>query len=59
MNCFVYFLSACVLMRTCRFAVMSGKCGSSVVMHLPLMLEVPGSIPARGEKNLGVRTRFL
>ena len=24
--------------------------GSSVVMHLPLVLEVPGSIPARGRK---------
>ena len=33
--------------------------GSSVVRHLPLVLEVPGSIPARGEKNFGVRTRFL
>ena len=32
---------------------------SSVVRHLPLVLEVPGSIPARGEKNFGVRTRFL
>ena len=28
-------------------------CGSSVVRHLPLVLEVPGSIPARGEKNFG------
>ena len=27
--------------------------------HLPLVLEVPGSIPARGEENFGVRTRFL
>ena len=35
------------------------KRGSSVVRHLSLVLEVPGSIPARGEKNLGVRTRFL
>ena len=35
------------------------KCGSSVVRHLPLVLEVPGSIPARGEKKIGVRTRFL
>ena len=25
---------------------------SSVVRHLPLVLEVPGSIPARGEKKL-------
>ena len=33
--------------------------GSSVVRHLPLVLEVPGSIPSRGEKNFGVRTRFL
>ena len=32
--------------------------GSSVVRHLPLVLEVPGSIPARGEENFGVRTRF-
>ena len=36
-----------------------GKRGSSVVRHLPLVLEVPGSIPACGEKNFGVRTRFL
>ena len=36
-----------------------GGGGSSVVRHLPLVLEVPGSIPARGEKNFGVRTRFL
>ena len=36
-----------------------GKRGSSVVRHLPLVLEVPGSIPARGEKKFGVRTRFL
>ena len=35
------------------------KRGSSVVRHLPLVLEVPGSIPARGEKNFGVQTRFL
>ena len=35
------------------------KRGSSVFRHLPLVLEVPGSIPARGEKNFGVRTRFL
>ena len=35
------------------------KRGSSVVRHLPLVLEVPGSIPARGEKNFGVRTHFL
>ena len=35
------------------------KRGSAVVRHLPLVLEVPGSIPARGEKNFGVRTRFL
>ena len=35
------------------------KRGSSVVRHLPLVLEVSGSIPARGEKNFGVRTRFL
>ena len=31
-----------------------GKRGSSVVRHLPLVLEVPGSIPARGEENFGV-----
>ena len=35
------------------------KRGSSVVRRLPLVLEVPGSIPARGEKNFGVQTRFL
>ena len=33
-------------------------CGSSVVRHLPLVLEVPGSIPARGQENFGIRTRF-
>ena len=27
--------------------------------HLPLVLEVPGSIPAGSEENVGVRTRFL
>ena len=27
-------------------------------MHLPLVLEVPGSIPARGEENFGAQTRF-
>ena len=27
--------------------------------HLPLVLEVPGSIPARGEENFRVRTCFL
>ena len=27
--------------------------------HLPLVLEAPGSIPARGEENFGVQTRFL
>ena len=31
----------------------------TVVRHLPLVLEVPGSIYARGEDNFGVRTRFL
>ena len=35
------------------------KRGSSVVRPLPLVLEVPGSIPTRGEKNFGVQTRFL
>ena len=35
------------------------KRGSSVVRHLPMVLEVPGSKPACGEKNFGVRTRFL
>ena len=34
------------------------KRGSSVVRHLPLVLEVPGLIPARGEENFGVRTPF-
>ena len=36
----------------------NGKRGSSVVRHLPLVLEVPGLIPTRGEENFGVRTRF-
>ena len=35
------------------------KRGSSMVRHLPLVLEVPGSIPARGVENFGIRTRFL
>ena len=39
--------------------VKRGTFCSSVVRHLPLVLEVPGSIPARGEENFGVRTRFL
>ena len=37
----------------------SEKHGSSVVRHLPLVLEVPGSIPARGQENFGVQTSFL
>ena len=35
------------------------RCGSPVVRHLPLVLEVPGSIPASREENLGVQTCFL
>ena len=35
------------------------KRGSSVVRHLPLVLDVPGSIPACGEENLDIRTRFF
>ena len=27
--------------------------------HMPLVVEVPGSIPASGEENFRVRTRFL
>ena len=27
--------------------------------HLPLVLEVPGSIPARGKENFGVQKCFL
>ena len=34
------------------------KRGSSVIRHLPLVLEVPGSIPACDEENFGVQTRF-
>ena len=37
----------------------SGMRGISVVRHFPLVLEVPGLIPARGEENFGVRIRFL
>ena len=33
--------------------------GTSVVGHLPLVLEVPGSIPACCEETFSVRTRFL
>ena len=32
------------------------NCGSLVVKHLPLVLEVTGSIPAHGKKNFGVQT---
>ena len=54
-----------------RVSLVKRNCGSSVVRHLPLVLEVPGSIPARGEENFGgsipargeenfgVQTRFL
>ena len=42
----------------CIITGMDRKRGSSVVMHLPLVLEVPGSIPASGEENFGVGTRF-
>ena len=35
------------------------KRGSSAVRHLPLVLEVSGSIHASGEENFGVGTRFL
>ena len=35
------------------------KRSSSVVRHLPLVLEVQGLIPTQGEENFGVRTRFL
>ena len=35
------------------------KHGSSVVRHLPLVLEVPGLIPAGGKENFSVRTCFL
>ena len=41
------------------WSVVCRKRGSSVARHLPLVLEVPGSIPARGEVDFGVRTRFL
>ena len=33
-----------------------GKHGSSVVRHLPLVLEIPGSIPVHDEENFGVQT---
>ena len=35
------------------------KRGSSVGRHLPLVLEVPGSILACGEENFGVRTPLV
>ena len=47
------------IMHGARDTLVKDISGSSVVRHLPLVLEVPGSIPARGEKNFGVRTRFL
>ena len=28
------------------------------LVHLPLVLEFPGSIPARGEEKYGIRTHF-
>ena len=43
----------------CTFGAFIRKHGSSVVRHLPLVLDVSGSIPARVEENFGVRTRFL
>ena len=33
---------------------MNSKRGSSVVRHLPRVLEIPSLIPARGEENFGV-----
>ena len=42
-----------------KFHHVCWKHGSSVVRHLPLVLEIPGLIPARGEENFGVRTYFL
>ena len=44
----------------CSKQEMVGKRGSSyaVVRHLPLVLEVPGSIPARGEENFGDEHAF-
>ena len=39
--------------------LLSHQCQSPVVRLLPLVLEVPGSIPARREKNFGVLTHFL
>ena len=42
-----------------HFVAFIRKRGSSVVRHLPLVLDVSGSIPARVEENFGVRTRFL
>ena len=35
------------------------KRGSSVFRHLPLVLEIQGSIPAPGEENFCVRPHFL
>ena len=35
-----------------------GEGGISVVRHLPLVLEVPGSIPARSTENFGVQHAF-
>ena len=51
-TCYIY-------KRERKKSVVARKRGSSVVRHLPLVLEVPGSIPAPGEENFGVRTRFL
>ena len=32
---------------------------TNLIIHVPLVLEVPGSIPAHGEEHFGVRTRSL
>ena len=48
------------LIQTCYLSASSRVTeGVVVVRHLPLVLEVPGLIPARGEENFVVRTRFL
>ena len=36
-----------------------GKRSSSVARHLPPVLEVPGSIPAHVDENVGVRTPII
>ena len=54
---YIGFLLTVASISFCTVSFFVAAC-SSVDRHLPLVLEVPGSIPARSEENFGVRTRF-